>query len=151
MRRSLSIFLLAFSFASSAVGQTPARGGAEQTLRRLSDEWAKVPITRDSAVLNRIWAPDFLYVESDGHTFGKRQGMTDAATSTDVITAATASDVKIRIYGGTTAILVGDYRLVGRNKAGKAFDSRSRFTNVWVLQQGTWRCVAGHSSDLPAK
>jgi ketosteroid isomerase-like protein len=155
MRRSLSISLLALSLASAAVGQTPARGAApqtaEQTLRRLTDEWARVAITRDSALLNRIWAPDFLYVDSDGHTFGKSQGMTDAATSTSVVTAATANDVKIRIYGGTAAVVVGDYREVGRDKAGKAFDHRSRFTNFWVLQQGTWRCVAGHLSDLPPK
>jgi len=51
--------------------------------------------------------------------------------------------------GGTVAVDIGDYKKSGTDKDGKAFDRRSRFTNVWVLKDGTWKCVSGHASTIP--
>ena len=49
------------------------------------------------------------------------------------------------------AVDIGDYKEVGRDKDGKAFDRTTRFTNVWVLKGGAWQCVSGHASQLPAR
>jgi ketosteroid isomerase-like protein len=101
-------------------------------------------------VLKRIWAEDFVFVLSSGKTFNKQEGIADAAESTDTVTSAELSGLKIRVYGGTMAVVIGDYRETGHAKDGKAFIRRERFTNVWVLQKGAWQCVSGHSSDLPS-
>jgi len=159
MMRRLSTFALVVALGpfalAQAAGQTGGRaqqGGIDQTLRALSDEWAKVPVTRDAAVLRRIWAADFVYVEPSGRVFNKDEGIADLAKITDKTTSAELSNFKVRVYGaGTVAVVIGDDREIGRDKDGKAFDRKSRFTNVWVLQNGSWQCVSGHSSDLPSK
>ena len=159
MMRRFITFVLAVALGpfvlAQAAGQTGGRaqqGSLEQTLRALSDEWAKVPVTRDASVLRRIWAADFVYVEASGRVFNKDEGIADVAKITDKTTSAELSNFKVRVYGaGTVAVVMGDDREIGRDKDGKAFDRKSRFTNVWVLQSGSWQCVSGHSSDLPSK
>jgi ketosteroid isomerase-like protein len=159
MVRKLSAFVLVVALGpfalAQAAGQTGGKaqqGSIDQTLRALSDELAKVPVTRDAAVLRRIWAADFVYVEPSGRVFNKDEGIADVAKITDKTTSAELSNVKVRVYGtGTVAVVIGDDREIGRDKDGKAFDRKSRFTNVWVLQNGSWQCVSGHSSDLPSK
>jgi len=54
--------------------------------------------------------------------------------------------------GGTVAIDIGDYHEAGKDNDGKPYDRRSRFTNIWVLKDGAWRCVGAHASVLePAR
>jgi ketosteroid isomerase-like protein len=158
MMRTFGILLLALGLGPAPVAQNASQAGSldqrspEQTLRALSDQWAKVPITRDASVLRRIWGPDFVYVESSGRVFTKDEGIADVARSTDKTTSAEVTNFKVRLYdGGNAAVVIGDDREVGVDKSGHAFDRQSRFTNVWIRQNGSWQCVSGHSSDLPSK
>jgi ketosteroid isomerase-like protein len=129
----------------------PKPANIEQSLRGLSDQWARVGVTLDVAVLRRIFAADFVYVEPSGQVFNKDEFIALVSKSTEKITSAEISNFKVRVYGaGSVAVTVGDFREVGRDKDGKSFDSKSRFTNVWVLRNGSWQCVSGHSSDLPS-
>ena len=155
MPRGLRIIALA-AFLATPVSSRAARAQSsstdvEQTLRQLASEWAKVPLTRDTSLLKRIWAPDFAYVSPDGSVFGKEQGITAVATDSSRFSSAENSNLKIRVYGGSTAVVVGDFHVTGRDKDDKPFDARSRFTNVWILKNGVWQCVSGHSSVLASK
>jgi ketosteroid isomerase-like protein len=147
MMRTFSILLLALGLGPTLVAQNANQAesstprSAEQTLRALSDEWARVPVTRDANVLRRIWAPDFVYVEPTGRVFTKDEGIADVAKLTDKTVQAELSNFKVRLYGGgNVAVVVGDEREVGADKTGHPFDRKSRFTNVWVRQNGTWQC-----------
>jgi len=158
--RKFGFLLLALGLGPTLVAHTPgisqsgsgAPRSPQEALRALSDEWAKVPVTRDASVLRRIWAPDFVYVEPLGRVFTKDEGIADVARSTDKTTSAEVTNFKVRLYdGGNVAVVIGDDREVGVDKSGHAFDRKSRFTNVWIRQSGSWQCVSGHSSDLPSK
>jgi len=68
-----------------------------------------VLLTRDVAVLRRIWSPDFVYVEPSGRVFNKDEGIADASKLTDTYTAATVTNFRVRVYGGgTVAVTMGD-------------------------------------------
>ncbi len=157
MGRFIALLLVVVVGPFTLAQSTPTGGKAqqvniEQTLRGLSDQWTKVFVTRDVSVLRRIWAADFVYVEPSGRVFNKEEGIAAFSKITDKVTSAENSNFKVRVYGGgTVAVTIGDDREIGRDKDGKAFDRKSRFTNVWVLQNGSWQCVSGHSSDLPSK
>jgi ketosteroid isomerase-like protein len=155
MPRALRIIALAASLATPAFAQTTKvqspSTDIERTLRQLSSEWAKVPLTRDVSLLKRIWAPDFAYVTPDGSVFGKEKGIADVAKGTAKFSSAENSNLKIRVYGGSAAVVTGDFHVTGRDQDGKPIDARSRFTNVWILQNGAWQCVSGHSSILASK
>jgi ketosteroid isomerase-like protein len=153
--------LVALSFTlaliSSAHAQAPApaadtaqEAAIEAAIRGLSTEWSQAVIQRDPAIFERIWAPDFVYVEPSGRRYNKAEGIADLKRGTDRHTTATASSIDVRVYGGgTVAVDIGDFREVGRDKEGKPFDRLSRFTNVWVLHDGAWQCVSGHASAVP--
>lgn len=54
-------------------------------------------------------------------------------------TGSEVSPNDVRVYEG------------GTNEDEKPYEQRSRFTNVWVLEDGVWQCVSGHSSVLELK
>lgn len=127
------------------------RARAERAVAGLSEAWARASKAHDASFLERIWAEDFLYVEASGRVFNKQEGIADEAASTDQVASSEIAHLRIRIYGHTTAVVIGDERETGLDKEGKPYDRRSRFTNIWVLRKGAWQCVGGHSSELPPK
>ena len=108
-------------------------------------------LDRDAAILERIWSPDFVYVEPSGRRFTKAEGIADMKKSGERLTSAVADSIDVRTYaGGGVAVDIGTYTEAGTDAAGKPFERRTRFTNVWVRNGGAWQCVSGHASQLPA-
>jgi len=121
-------------------------------IKELSGQWGKAMLEKDASILERIWAPEFVYVESSGRKFSKKQGIAELKNGTDKLVSAVASSIEVRVFGGgTVAVDIGDYREIGHDKEGKAFNRTTRFTNVWVLKNGKWQCVNGHCSNLILK
>jgi len=56
----------------------------------------------------------------------------------------TTDDVQVRVYGNT-AVETGRSTMIGQDK-GQIVPRDTRFTRVWVKQQGRWRLVANHYS-----
>ena len=141
------------AFLQSAAAIAPAEEAAiEAGIKDLSTQWSTAYLKNDPAILERIWAPDFVYVEPSGHRFTKAEGIAALKTSGERHSVSEASSIDVRVYGGgTVAVDIGDYTEAGHDKDGKPFERKSRFTNVWMLQDGTWRCVSGHASMIPAR
>ena len=137
----------------SAVAVSPAQEATiEAGIRDLSAQWSTAYLKNDPAILERIWAPDFVYVEPSGHRFTKAEGIAALKDRGEQHTVSEASSIDVRVYGGgTLAVDIGDYTEAGRDTDGKPFERKSRFTNVWVLKDGAWRCVSGHASLIPAQ
>ena len=128
---------------------TPSNAESIKThLKSLSDGWSKVILTKDYAHLERIWAPDFSYVGSDGTVKNKEVSLADRRADTNTYREESTTNFKVKLYGNSMAVTNGDYRFSGRDKDGQSFTQNSRFTNVWVNKDGRWQCVSGHSSDL---
>ena len=82
----------------------------------------------------------------------RSEGIADLKAGKDKPTLSEATSIDVRVYGGgTVAVDIGDYHEAGKDKDGKPYERRSRFTNVWVLQDGAWRCVSAHASVLEPK
>jgi uncharacterized protein (TIGR02246 family) len=141
------------TLAQSATNVTPAQEAAiEAGIKDLSSQWSTAFLKNDASILERIWAPDFVYVEPSGHRFTKAEGIAALKTGGERHTVSEASSIDVRVYGGgTVAVDIGDYKEAGKDKDGKSFERASRFTNVWVLKDGAWRCVSGHASVIPTK
>ena len=139
--------------AQPAAAVTPAREpGIEAAINTLSVEWANAYLKNDPSVLERIWAPEFVYVEPSGRRFTKAEGIAALKAGREKHTVSKASSIDVRVYGGgTVAVGIGDYAEAGTDKDGKPFERSTRFTNVWVLKDGAWQCVNGHASASPMK
>jgi len=136
--------------AQTAGAVTSAQKAAiEASIKELSTQWATAILKKDTAILERIWSPDFVDVAASGERFSKADGIAALKTGKGQPTRSELSSIDVRVYGGgTVAVDIGDYHEAGNDGDGKSYDRRSRFTNVWVLMDGAWRCVSAHASVL---
>jgi ketosteroid isomerase-like protein len=147
MRQTLAVVAL-LAIAALVTAQNYGRGpeytGVQQTIRKIDDERIQAQIHADAAGLDRIYAGDFIGVGPSGTVRTKSQVIADFTSGTLKFQSITTDDVQVRVYGNT-AVETGRSTMKGEDK-GKAVPQETRFTRVWVKQQGLWRLVANHYS-----
>jgi len=79
----------------------------------------------------------------------KAQVISDFTSGDLKFQSITTDEVQVRVYENT-AVETGLSTMVGQDK-GKAVPRDTRFTRVWVKQQGRWRLVANHCSSRIAQ
>jgi len=123
-----------------------------EELTQLSIPWGKAPLTKDTDYVKRIWADDFSFIIHDGTVFDKEGLLAlikeDIKEETNTFTSAGNTAFNVRVYGRNFAVTDGEHHSVGKDKDGKPFSRKGRFTNVWVRKNGKWKVVAGHGSRL---
>jgi ketosteroid isomerase-like protein len=136
----------------SAVSAEEAEKIAE-VITKLDQQWGQAFVTKDTAFLKSIWADGLRFTQHDGTVFDKEAALADYEDNTDTYTSAVTAPLKVQVYGKNFAVAAGDYHETGKDKDGKPFSRRWRFTDVWVRKQMStgerkWQCVGGHSSKL---
>ena len=149
MRRTFVIVALAFAATSIAPGQkqgasSDERSGVEQAIRQLDKERIQAQISADAVALERIYADDFIGVGPSGTVRTKPEVIADFTSGNLKFQSITTDEVRVRVYENT-AVETGLSTMVGQDK-GKTVPRDTRFTRVWVKQQGRWRLVANHYS-----
>jgi ketosteroid isomerase-like protein len=150
MRRILVIAVVALTATSIALGQKQSASGdqrsnVEQTIRQLDNERIQAQIGADAVALDRIYADDFIGVGPSGTVRTKTQVISDFTSGDLKFQSITTDEVQVRVYENT-AVETGLSTMVGQDK-GKTVPRDTRFTRVWVKQQGRWRLVANHYSS----
>ena len=150
MRPALLIAVAVLTVAPMGVAQKQSATDSQQTsveevIRKLDNERIQAQIHADATALDRIYAADFIGVGPSGRVRTKPQVISDFTSGDLKFQSITTDEVKVRIYGNT-AVETGLSTMVGQDK-GKAVPRDTRFTRVWVKQQGAWRLVANHYSS----
>src|SRR6476620_10486629 len=150
MRRALFIAVLVFTVAPMGVGQKQSARGThkttvEEVIRKLDNERIQAQIHADATALDRIYASDFTGVGPSGRVRTKPQVILDFTSGDLKFQSITTEDVQVRVYGNT-AVETGRSTMEGQDK-GKTVPRETRFTRVWVKEQGRWRLVANHYSS----
>lgn len=151
MKRILTIAILAMAMSSLALAQTSDKKAApsskaEQEVVKVSAEIIEAFGRNDVVMLDRLFADDYILTQSFGLT-SKAQLMDAYKSGRLKYTSASDKDLSVRVYGDT-AVTTGILMLKGQNTNGD-FTSNTRYTGVWVKQQGRWRLVAAQLSDIP--
>ena len=136
----------------SAVSAEEAEKITEE-VTKLDQQWSQTALTKDTAFLKSIWADDLRFTQPDGKVFDKEAALADVEGNTDTFTSSGVVAFNLRVYGKNFAVANGDHHDAGKDKDGKPFSRKFRFTNVWVRKQNVygerkWQVVAGHSSKL---
>ena len=150
MRRALFIAVLVLTVASMGVGQEQSAKdnhvtSVEEAIRKLDNERIQAQIHADATALDRIYAADFIGVGPSGRVRTKPQVISDFTSGDLTFQSITTDDVQVRVYENT-AVETGRSTMDGKDK-GKTVPRDTRFTRVWVKQQGRWRLVANHYSS----
>ena len=146
--RSLVTAVLALALTSIVMAQEQSAGtqasSIEQAIKQLDGERIQAQIGADASALDRIYADDFIGVGPSGTVRTKKQVISDFTSGTLKFQSITTDEVQVRVYENT-AVETGLSTMNGKDK-GKAVPRNTRFTRVWVKQQGRWRLVANHYS-----
>lgn len=154
----LASFLLAgLTLVAAAPSSTVAedlltedgRQAIARTLLALEKEWIGIYVTHDLSFLERILAPDFVATLADGAMRGKREHIAAYPADFEALASVVASETKARVYTRDLAVVTGLYAAQLRHPGGKEPSGRYRFTDVWVLRDGAWRCVATQETRVP--
>jgi uncharacterized protein (TIGR02246 family) len=153
MRTTLVIAVLTLTALSIALGQERSasrdQAGVEQAIRQLDSERIQAQIGADAGALDRIYADDFVGVGPSGTVRTKAQVISDFTSGKLKFQSITTDEVQVRVYENT-AVETGLSTMVGQDKS-KTVPRDTRFTRVWVKQQGRWRLVANHYSSRIAQ
>ena len=149
MKHIVVIAVMMLAATPIALGQKQStkrdqRKSVEQAIRRLDDERIQAQVHADATALDRIYADDFIGVGPSGTVRTKPQVIADFTSHDLKFQSITTEEVQVRVYGNT-AVETGRSTMTGQDK-GKDVPRDTRFTRVWVKQQGRWRLVANHYS-----
>ena len=146
--RSLVTAVLALALTSIVMAQEQSAGtqasSIEQAIKQLDGERIQAQVGADAAALDRIYADDFIGVGPSGTVRTKKQVISDFTSGSLKFQSITTDEVQVRVYDNT-AVETGLSTMIGQDK-GRAVPRDTRFTRVWIKQQGRWRLVANHYS-----
>ncbi len=141
MKSAFFITVLVLAVVATSVAQ---KESVEETIRKLDNERIQAQIHADAVALDRIYADDFIGVGPSGTVRSKPQVISDFTSHELKFQSITTAEVKVRVYENT-AVETGLSTMVGQDKD-KPVPRETRFTRVWVRQEGRWRLVANHYS-----
>ena len=136
-------FLLAFSSAV-ALAQKSKPTGEEGRLLALESAWNHDEQSKDARAMEQLLADSFVYVDYDGTLMNKKQYLSSVTKSKVQDEQINNDGMTVHLYGNA-AVVTGAYRDKGVER-GKPFVRRGRFTDTWINDKGTWRCVASQST-----
>jgi ketosteroid isomerase-like protein len=116
----------------------------ETKLLVLEHLWDEAQVNRDAAALNALVGSRFINTEWNGEVSDKQHFLADIRDPLFKPSSLTIQDVKMNFFGDT-AVVIGTYHAQGTYQ-GRPYDHLGRFTDTWVLESGTWQCVASHTS-----
>jgi ketosteroid isomerase-like protein len=118
-------------------------------LIRVEKDWAQAIVQNDAAAIGRFMADDWTIVGSDGKVIDKATflGLVKSGALTHDVMEA--DDITVRVYGD--AAVVTARGVSGGKYCGQAFREVERVSDVYVRQDGPWRCVLTHLSRIAPK
>jgi ketosteroid isomerase-like protein len=138
------LFLLATSpyMAQKLSGNSNHQSEVEREIHKLTRLWDEAMVKWDITFLDSILADD--YVISG---LAKPQYLGFIKSSEIKYTSFDREIVSVRVYADT-ALVLGQANVNGQSSPMGWFSSTFSFMDVWVKQQGRWRCVATKAEEI---
>jgi ketosteroid isomerase-like protein len=114
----------------------------EQDIRAREEENRLAFLAADVAALDRLWTDDFL-VNSPINVVNDKQRTLSLLEAGRVRHTSMALDIEHLARHGDVVVVMGSDRVTDGPDGTL---SHRRFTNLWRLEGGTWRCFARHAN-----
>ena len=121
-------------------------GNAAEELLTVEKEWNRVMVQNVAEAIGRYMADDWAIIGPDGSVSDKPTflGLVKSGALTHDVMES--DDFTVRIYGDTAVVTARG--LSGGTYRGQAFRVVERVSDVFVRQDGQWRCVLTHLSRI---
>ena len=133
----------AWAIPASASQQPPVRSDQE-ILIELEQGWNEAFYRKDVAFIENLLADEFMATYDDGSRGDKAKELALTAEFNQQVESAIQGEFTVRVYRDT-AVVWFTLHLVGIRQGQRA-EVTFRYTDVWVLRDGRWRCVSTHST-----
>ena len=121
----------------------------QEEILKLEKEFSQAIVKNDAEAVARFLADDWIIIDPDG-------GIIDRATFLGVMKSGAlthemmeSDDIRVRIYGNT-AIVTALTTTKGKF-SGTGFTTQERATDVFVQQNGQWKCALSHLTRFTKK
>ena len=133
----IAALIAAITFSPAAANASPE---AERELAQANKEYDAAIMRGDVAVLERIFAEEFILTNWQCEVLNKQQQIAAVARGEAKLEDARSEDVRVRIYG-ETAVMTGRFTAQS-TRDGKTVKINELYTAVWVRRDGRWQLVA---------
>ncbi len=148
---AFAVFLLLTPAGIAAEGNQS--GSAEAEIRKVHAELIAGYMHNDAAILNRVLADDYTFIDEDGRFLTKPHIVESFRSGDHRVFSYDVSEESIRVYG-KAAVLTCRYASRQTYKGQKA-DGEYRLMRVFAIKHGRWQIIAGQetriSAGLPAE
>ena len=147
---SLAVVLAVASFTATALGQTsgaPTGPDAVAAITQMENASVKADMAGDPSFVEKNYAENFTGGSSWGQWETKQAILADMKDSKNNKTNSEAiSDLNVRVYGDTA---IATYKSTYDSLYHSEHRSRTILsTDTFAFQNGSWKLVASHSSEL---
>jgi ketosteroid isomerase-like protein len=144
----LGIIWFAIATCSASAPQAAARSDQE-VLIGLERGWNEAVYRNDVAFVESILADDFMATYENGEVGDRTKELQLVAGFNQQVDSAIQDDFAVRVYRDT-AVVTFTLHLVGI-KQGQRAELNLRYTDVWIMSNGRWRCVSTQSTRITPK
>ncbi len=130
----------------SASAQTPSD---QDVLIGLERGWNDAVYKKDLAFIDSVLADDYTATYEDGDVGDRAKELRLVAEFNQQVESAIQDDFTVRVYHDT-AVVKFTLHLVGI-KQGQRTTLDLRYSDVWVMRDGRWRCVSSQSTRISAR
>jgi hypothetical protein len=153
-RRVFPLFLWCLCLPSLAGAQTakesPATKAArnagwatsEKAVTKLEQEWFKIQLAHDWDKLRQLLGDDFQLIESDGRLGDRDSMIAGYKEEAPSITTISMTLLVSHAVSNDTVVATGLDDISLRQRDGSISHRYERFTDVWILRNNQWVCVA---------
>ena len=139
------VFATAWAVTASAAQRPPVESD-QQILIELERGWNEAFYRKDVAFIENILAEEFMATYDDGSRGDKARELALTTEFNQQVVSAIQDEFTVRVYR-ETAVVWFTLRLVGIRQGQRA-EVTFRYTDVWVLRDGRWRCVSTQSTKV---
>lgn len=150
MKRILVVAMLAaaslFVFSQPMPTSTNQKGKDEQAVRKLLDELYAALGRNDTAVLDRIYADDYTFVNESGVLLTKAPRLAAIKSGELKYESVSFDGLNVRLYGNTA---VATYHATNKFQVkGNEISGQFRVTLTLVKIKGRWQVVAAQATSI---
>lgn len=119
-----------------------------QELIAIAHEWDRAMVSNDADLIGRYMTDDWVIVGSDGRSGDRDSFLALIAAGVLSHNEMTSADFTVRLYGD--AAVVTSRGISAGQYQGHPFREYEMSSNLFVRQDGTWKCAHTHLSTLAA-
>jgi ketosteroid isomerase-like protein len=146
-RRAVPLTLALLATAAIASASQTSRAQSDQdVLIALERRWNESVYSKDLAFIDSILTDDFTATYENGDTGDRAKELQLVADFNQQVESAVQDGFRVRVYRDT-AVVTFTLHLVGIRQRQRA-ELDLRYSDVWVMSDGRWRCVSTHSTRV---